>query len=47
MLTCHTCGADVTPSFARVFGNNENEVFGCMQCRSMAELQQGYGSVPA
>lgn len=47
MLECNTCGANVTPSFARVFGNNDNEVFGCMRCRSMAELQQGYGGVPA
>lgn len=47
MNECNACGAAVTPSFARVFGDNQNEVFGCMHCRSMSELQQGYGGVPA
>ena len=47
MLACNSCGAAVTHQFARVFGNNDNQVFGCMHCRSMAELQQGGGSAPA
>jgi hypothetical protein len=29
---CYNCGAFVTQDFARVFGNNDNEVFGCLDC---------------
>jgi hypothetical protein len=46
MLACNACGSEVTRQFARVFGDNDDRVFGCMACRSMAELQQGYGGAP-
>lgn len=29
---CQRCGSFVTPDFARVFGNNDDEVFGCYEC---------------
>lgn len=35
---CLNCGAPVTPQFARVFGNNRNDVFGCTRCQTTTEL---------
>lgn len=32
MQTCNECGRYVTESFARVFGDNNDEVWGCIQC---------------
>lgn len=41
MYTCNNCGARVSPDFARVFGDNQNDVFGCMECMLWADIQQG------
>jgi hypothetical protein len=38
---CRSCGAFVTRDFARVFGNNENEVFGCLECMTATEVKKG------
>lgn len=38
MLTCQNCGEMVTPNFARVFGDNQNTVDGCVNCLSSKEL---------
>ncbi|MFH5799071.1 hypothetical protein [Haladaptatus sp. DYF46] len=38
---CRSCGSFVTRDFARVFGNNENEVFGCLECMTATEVKKG------
>lgn len=38
MPTCNHCGAFVTRDFRRVFGSNDNEVYACLNCATMAEL---------
>jgi hypothetical protein len=39
--TCHNCDSFVTPTFARVFGNNEGEVFSCPDCTPFRALVRG------
>lgn len=41
MPRCTKCGTHVTVQFARVFGDNENTVRGCMACVPNAELGGG------
>ena len=41
---CQSCGSFVTRDFARVFGNNHNEVFGCLECMSATEVKKGGAS---
>ena len=41
MPVCDSCGRTVTLSFARVFGDNQNEVAGCVSCMSGEDLQHG------
>lgn len=41
MPECENCGSFVTPGFARVFGDNRNEVHGCKDCLMMAERRDG------
>ncbi|GAA0198536.1 hypothetical protein GCM10009000_010480 [Halobacterium noricense] len=31
----------MTRDFARVFGNNENDVFGCLECMTATEVKKG------
>ncbi|MGA9402367.1 DUF7563 family protein [Haladaptatus sp.] len=38
---CRNCGSFVTPDFARVFGNNDDEVFGCLDCMSATAVKNG------
>ena len=38
---CRNCGSFVTRDFARVFGNNYNEVFGCLECMSATNVKRG------
>lgn len=38
---CQSCGSFVTRDFARVFGNNENDVFGCLECMTATEVKKG------
>ncbi|MFB6120544.1 MAG: hypothetical protein ABEJ68_05440 [Halobacteriaceae archaeon] len=38
MTDCNRCGAFVTARFARVFGDNDDEVWGCPNCSTLAEL---------
>ncbi|MFW5918630.1 MAG: DUF7563 family protein [Halanaeroarchaeum sp.] len=38
---CGHCGAHVSTAFARVFGNNHNEVYACPDCATMRELRNG------
>jgi hypothetical protein len=38
---CRRCGSFVTQEFTRVFGDNEGQVDGCVDCRSTRELTSG------
>ena len=38
---CRNCGSFVTRDFARVFGNNHNEVFGCLDCMTATDVKKG------
>lgn len=38
---CRNCGSFVTRDFARVFGDNENQVFGCLDCMTATEVKKG------
>lgn len=38
---CRNCGSFVTPDFARVFGNNDDEVFGCLECMTATDVKSG------
>ncbi|WP_101298276.1 DUF7563 family protein [Halegenticoccus soli] len=39
--TCKNCGAFVTRRFARVYGNNADEVYGCLNCQRARDLREG------
>lgn len=41
--TCNRCGNKVSKDFARVFGNNQNEVYGCTHdnCLSASAVKRG------
>ncbi len=38
---CQNCGSFITPEFARVFGNNDDDVFGCLECMSGTDVKNG------
>ena len=38
---CQNCGSFVTRDFARVFGDNQNTVHGCLECMNGAEIKNG------
>ena len=44
MPECNRCGTFVTSQFTRVFGDNEDEVYGCFDCLPMKELADGVAS---
>jgi hypothetical protein len=41
MGRCTTCGRHVSDRFARVFGDNEDEVHGCPACATQRDLYAG------
>jgi hypothetical protein len=43
MPECQRCGAHVTEDFTRVFGTDDNEVYGCLDCLVAHELAEGEG----
>ncbi|WP_423985212.1 DUF7563 family protein [Haladaptatus sp.] len=43
---CRNCSSFVTPQFARVFGNNRNEVYGCFECMTATEVKKGRANDP-
>ncbi len=43
---CQSCGSFVTARFARVFGNNHDEVFGCLECETATAVKQGAARAP-
>lgn len=44
MTVCNECGNFVTADFARVFGDNADEVFGCLNCMTASEIYEGKAS---
>lgn len=38
MPACEGCGEHITGDFARVFGNNDGEVYVCMSCWSVIDI---------
>lgn len=38
---CRNCGAFFTRDFARIFGTNDDEEFGCFECMHASEVKQG------
>ena len=41
MPVCNDCGAFVTSRFARVLGDNEDDIYGCHNCLSVTALVDG------
>lgn len=41
MHTCNTCGSFVSQQFARIFGDNNDEVHVCLDCRTVEDDQAG------
>lgn len=41
MPTCNNCGAFVTRDFTRVFGDNQENVSGCVECTTGRDLKSG------
>lgn len=46
MGVCNACGSFVTRDFARVFGDNTDEVFGCTNCLTASEIYEGAATRP-
>lgn len=40
---CKRCNAYISHRFARVFGNNADEVHGCIDCSTLHALRDGEG----
>jgi len=38
---CRNCNAYVSQQFARVFGNNDDRVRGCIRCSTLHALRDG------
>lgn len=38
---CQNCGGFVTRDFARVFGNNQNTIHGCLECMNGTAIKDG------
>lgn len=45
MPRCRNCESHVTEQFARVFGDNQDDVHNCIDCTSNRDLYDGAGSV--
>ncbi|MGM0592756.1 MAG: DUF7563 family protein [Halobacteriota archaeon] len=42
---CRNCHSYVSQQFARVFGNNDDEVHACIECSTLHTLREGDGGV--
>ncbi|MFC6731740.1 MULTISPECIES: hypothetical protein [unclassified Haladaptatus] len=38
---CQNCGQAVTPQFRRVFGDNDDRVWACLDCVTVAAIHAG------
>ncbi|MFC6798230.1 UBP-type zinc finger domain-containing protein [Haladaptatus sp. YSMS36] len=45
MKQCSNCGGFVTPDFVRVFGINNNEVWACLNCTTITDLEKYAGTM--
>lgn len=43
---CQSCGGHVTEQFRRVFGNDDDVIYSCLDCATMRELHAGLGADP-
>lgn len=43
---CKRCGTAVSKAFRKVFGDNENDAYGCRDCYSLKELCEGAAAKP-
>ena len=41
---CRNCGSHVSRQFVRVFGTDDNELYGCLDCSTARNLRQGSGT---
>lgn len=41
MKHCQNCGAPVFPAFARVFGDDNNDVYACTDCTDNRLIKAG------
>lgn len=46
MAECQRCGSHVSEDFERVFGDNNDEVHGCPDCRRQIDMFEGAGANP-
>jgi hypothetical protein len=46
MTRCDRCGGHVTPSYRRVFADEEGRVFGCPRCMDQREILDGEPARP-
>lgn len=46
MPSCETCGAYVTSTWARVFGDNSGVVHACKRCSTHTMVAEGAGADP-
>lgn len=42
---CNNCRSYISHQFARVFGDNNNEVYRCPQCANFTSLRNGDGGM--
>lgn len=40
---CEKCNSYISFQFARVFGDNNNRVYGCLNCEKLHVLREGEG----
>ncbi len=43
---CLSCDTYVSADFARVFGNNEDTIYACLNCTTLAALRDGQAVEP-
>jgi hypothetical protein len=43
---CLKCGSYATERFVRVFGDNDNDLYACLECTTMRALRDGDGVRP-
>lgn len=43
---CQRCGTRVSSRFRKVFGTNDAEIYGCIDCMTLSELCEGKAAVP-
>lgn len=43
---CLGCDAHVSADFARVFGNNEDTIYACLNCATLSALRDGQAVDP-